>query len=82
MGCNGENFFAADSRGFPRIKTQIPTSRNEREKWGTRVSIQPLSFIFPSLLMSRRDEFVNHVFIGELLVGMFAVERLVKADLF
>ena len=31
--------------------------------------------------MNRRDQFVDHVFVSELLVGMFAVERLVEPDL-
>ena len=31
--------------------------------------------------MSRLDRLVHHVFVGQLLVGVFAVERFVEANL-
>jgi len=41
----------------------------------------PLDYSLSALVPNRFDQLMHYVFIGELLVGMFAVERLVEPDL-
>jgi len=65
-----------DFHGFER---RPYFSRNERARNGAPRF--PFDHSLRALVTDRLDEFVNHVPIGELLVGMLAVERLVKANL-